>query len=48
MRTLIARLMTTIVVGLMVVARASGPGPSLLLTPRPPHPGRDLERRGGR
>ncbi len=48
MRTLIARLFTTIVVGLMVVARASGPGPSLLLTPRSVRPARALDRRGAR
>jgi hypothetical protein len=47
MRSSIHRLMTTILVGLMVVARASGPGPSLVVTPRPAHPAPDLHRRGG-
>ena len=48
MRTLITRLMRTLGVGLMVVARASGPGPSLVLTPRSVQPVRDLDRPTGR
>jgi hypothetical protein len=47
MRTLVTRLARTIAVGLMVVARASGPGPSLLLTPRSIDRVRDPHRRGG-
>jgi hypothetical protein len=43
MRSFLHRFMTTIVVGLMVVARASGPGPSVIHTPsRPDHANRDL------
>ena len=42
MRTSLHRVMTTIVVGLIVVARASGPGSTLVLTsPRPGHAPRD-------
>jgi hypothetical protein len=43
MRSFMHRFMTTIVVGLMVVARAAGPGPSVILTPsRPGRSSRDL------
>ena len=46
MRSSLHRVMTTIVVGLIVVARASGPGPTLILTPpRPGQPARDLHPR---
>jgi len=41
--------MTTIVVGLIVVARASGPGPTLIVTSaRPGQPPRDLHARPDR
>jgi hypothetical protein len=43
MRSSLHRAMTTIVVGLIVVARASCPGPALTLNaPRPGQPPRDL------
>ena len=49
MRSSLHRVMTTIVVGLIVVARASGPGPTLILTPpRPGQPPRDLHSRHDR
>ena len=46
MRSSLHRIMTTIVVGLVVVARAAGPGSTLILTsPRPGQPTRDLRSR---
>jgi hypothetical protein len=49
MRASLHRVMTTIVVGLIVVARASGPGSTLILTsPRPGQPPRDLHSRHDR
>jgi hypothetical protein len=49
MRASLHRVMTTIAVGLIVVARASGPGPTVILTPaRPGQPARDLHGRRDR
>ena len=49
MRASLYRVMTTITVGLVVVARASGPGPSVILTPpRPGQPPRDVQSRHDR
>ena len=49
MRASLHRVVTTITVGLVVVARASGPGPTLILTsPRPGQPSRDLHSRPDR
>ncbi len=46
MRSSLHRVVTTIVVGLIVVARASGPGSALILTsPRSGQPPRDPQRR---
>jgi hypothetical protein len=46
MRTSLHRVTVTIVVGLIVVARALGAGPTLVLTPRRPgQPPRDLHSR---
>ena len=49
MRTSMHRVMTTIVVGLIVVARASGPCSTLILTaPRPGQAARDPHSRHDR
>ena len=49
MRHSLHRVMTTIAAGLVVVARASGPGPTVILTPaRPGGPPRDLHSRHDR
>lgn len=46
MRSSLHRMMATIVVGLIVVARASGPGPTMIpAQSRPGLPPRDLHRR---
>ena len=47
MRASLHRVMTTITVGLVVVARASGPGPTQI-PPRPGQPPRDLQSRHDR
>jgi hypothetical protein len=47
MRASLHRVMTTITVGLVVVARVSGPGPTLI-PPRPGQPPRDLQSRHDR
>jgi hypothetical protein len=49
MRASLHRVMTTITVGLVVVARASAPGATLTLTPpRPGQPARDRPSRPDR
>jgi hypothetical protein len=49
MRASLHRVMTTIAAGLIVVARAPGPGSILILTsPRPDRPARDLHCRHDR
>lgn len=49
MRASLHRVVATIVIGLIVVARASGPGSTLVLTsPRPGQPVRDVHTRNDR